>query len=61
MRGGAENGWIYIALFSHSRRHATVSKAKTEARAKSYGQAFLNKADTTPEEWIADDKGMPGN
>ena len=36
------------------------SRAKTEDRAKKYGQVFLNKADITPEEWIADDKGMPG-
>jgi hypothetical protein len=36
------------------------SRAKTEDRAEKYGQVFLNKADTTPEEWVADDKGMPG-
>jgi hypothetical protein len=36
------------------------SRQKTEVRAKSYGQVFLKKADATPEEWMADDKGMPG-
>jgi hypothetical protein len=36
------------------------SRAKTEDRARMYGQAFLNKANTAPEEWVADDKGMPG-
>jgi hypothetical protein len=36
------------------------TRAKTEDRARRYGQVFLNKADTTSEEWVADDKGMPG-
>jgi hypothetical protein len=36
------------------------SRQKTEDRARSYGQVFLNKADATPGVWIADDKGMPG-
>jgi hypothetical protein len=36
------------------------SRQKMESRAKGYGQVFLNKADATPEEWVADDKGMPG-
>jgi len=36
------------------------SRPKTEDRARSYGQIFLNQADTTPEEWAAHDKGMPG-
>jgi hypothetical protein len=36
------------------------SRQKTEDRARSYGQVFLNKADTTPEEWVTHDKGMAG-
>jgi hypothetical protein len=36
------------------------SRTKVEARAKSYGKVFLNKSDTTPEEWAEFDKGMLG-
>jgi hypothetical protein len=36
------------------------SRAKAEDRARTYGQAFLNKTDATPEEWAEHDKGMPG-
>ena len=43
-----------------SRTPLRYSRAKTEDRAKKYGQVFLNQADATPEEWIADDKGMLG-
>jgi hypothetical protein len=47
-------------LVVSSRVPLRYSRAKTEDRAKKYGQVFLNKPDATPEEWIADDKGMPG-
>jgi hypothetical protein len=36
------------------------SRTKTEDRAKSDGQVFLNKSNTTPEEWVEHDKGMLG-
>lgn len=36
------------------------SRAKTEERARLYGLVFLNKPDVSPEEWLADDKGMRG-
>jgi hypothetical protein len=36
------------------------SRAKTEERARRYGQVFLNRNDATPEEWADHDKGMPG-
>ena len=36
------------------------SRAKTEGRAQRFGQVFLNKNDTTPEEWAEHDKGMTG-
>jgi hypothetical protein len=41
-------------------RPLRYSRRKTEERAKQYGQVFLNKPDATPEEWLADDKGMHG-
>src|SRR5689334_21486012 len=47
-------------LVASRRTPLRYSRAKTEARAKQYGQVFLNKPDATPEEWLADDKGMPG-
>jgi len=47
-------------LIASSRSPLRFSRAKTEDRARKYGQVFLNKADTTPEEWVADDKGMLG-
>jgi hypothetical protein len=47
-------------LLKSSRTPLRYPRAKTEDRAKKYGQVFLNKTDTTPEEWVADDKGMPG-
>src|ERR1019366_1857087 len=36
------------------------SRAKIEARAVRFGEVFLNKTDTTPDEWAEFDKGMPG-
>jgi hypothetical protein len=36
------------------------SRLKTEDRAENYGRVFLNKVNTTPEEWLEHDKGMPG-
>jgi hypothetical protein len=36
------------------------SRVKTTDRARNYGRVFLNQADTTAEEWVAHDKGMPG-
>lgn len=36
------------------------SRRKTEDRAKSYGQLFMNRSNVTPEEWAEHDKGMPG-
>jgi hypothetical protein len=47
-------------LVASRRTPLRYSRTKTEDRARKYGQVFLNKADTTPEEWVADDKGMPG-
>jgi hypothetical protein len=47
-------------LVASSRPPLRYSRAKTEDRAKKYGQVFLNKSDTSPEEWVADDKGMAG-
>jgi len=49
-----------VDLVATSRTPLRYSRAKTEDRAKKYGQVFLNKSDATPEEWIADDKGMLG-
>ncbi len=36
------------------------SRAKTESRAASFGQIFLNKPNATPAEWAEHDKGMAG-
>jgi hypothetical protein len=36
------------------------SRPKTEARAQGHGRVFLNKQDTSSEEWVEHDKGMPG-
>jgi hypothetical protein len=47
-------------LVASGRSPLRYSRTKTEERARSYGQVFLNKANATPEEWIADDKGMSG-
>jgi hypothetical protein len=47
-------------LARSSRKPLRYSRAKTEGRAKSYGQAFLNQSHTIPEEWAEHDKGMPG-
>jgi hypothetical protein len=47
-------------LVSSSKTPLRYSRAKTEERAKVFGQIFLNRADTPPEEWAAQDKGMPG-
>jgi hypothetical protein len=47
-------------LLRSNRTPLRYSRQKTEDRARRYGQVFLNKADTTPEEWVADDKGMLG-
>ncbi len=47
-------------LVQSSRIPLRYSRRKTEDRAKNYGVIFLKKADATPEEWIADDKGMSG-
>jgi hypothetical protein len=47
-------------LVQSSRTPLRYSRAKAEDRARRYGQVFLNKPDATPEEWVADDKGMPG-
>jgi hypothetical protein len=47
-------------LVRSSRIPLRYSRAKTEGRAKSYGQVFLNHANTTPAEWAEQDKGMAG-
>lgn len=47
-------------LVASNRTPLRYSRAKTEDRAKNYGQVFLNSSNLAPEEWIADDKGMPG-
>jgi hypothetical protein len=47
-------------LVQSSRVPLRYSRPKTEARARRYGQVFLNQANTTPEEWVAHDKGMSG-
>jgi hypothetical protein len=47
-------------LVRSTRTPLRYSRPKTEGRARSYGQVFLVNADASPEEWIADDKGMAG-
>jgi hypothetical protein len=47
-------------LVKSDRTPLRYSRAKTEDRARRYGQVFLNKNDATPEEWVEHDKGMPG-
>jgi hypothetical protein len=47
-------------LVTSTRLPLRYSRQKTEDRAANYGQVFLNKANTTPEEWLAHDKGMAG-
>jgi hypothetical protein len=47
-------------MTSSNRIPLRYSRPKTEDRAARYGQVFLNKADATPEEWVAHDKGMIG-
>jgi hypothetical protein len=47
-------------LVQSSRVPLRYSRQKTESRANSYGRVFLNKADTSPEEWAEYDKGMAG-
>jgi hypothetical protein len=47
-------------LVQSNRNPLRYSRPKTEDRARSYGPVFLNRAETTPEEWIAHDKGMAG-
>jgi hypothetical protein len=48
------------ALIASRRTPLRYSRVKSEDRARQYGRVFLNKPDATPEEWLADDKGMPG-
>lgn len=36
------------------------SRSKIESRAQRFGQIFLGQADTTPQEWMETDRGMPG-
>src|ERR1017187_1311015 len=38
-------------LVKSNRTPMRYSRSKTEGRAKRYGQVFLNKSDTIPEEW----------
>ncbi len=47
-------------LVQSDKRPLRYSRSKTEDRASRYGQLFLNKVDTTPEEWVTDEKGMAG-
>jgi hypothetical protein len=47
-------------LVRSGRMPLRFSRAKTEARAKRFGEVFLNQTDTTPDEWAEQDKGMPG-
>jgi hypothetical protein len=47
-------------LVASARTPLRYSRHKCEDRARNYGQVFLNKADATPEEWLAHDKGMSG-
>jgi hypothetical protein len=47
-------------LVQSNRGPLRYSRPKTEDRARNYGQVFLNQAGTTPKEWVAHDKGMPG-
>jgi hypothetical protein len=47
-------------LVPSNRTPLRYSRSKTEDRAQKYGQVFLNKVEASPEEWIADDKGMAG-
>jgi hypothetical protein len=54
------NRVTFKPLIASGRTPLRYRRAKTEDRARKYGQVFLNKPDTTPEQWIADDKGMIG-
>jgi hypothetical protein len=47
-------------LVQSGRKPLRYSRPKTEERARRYGQVFLNQVNTTPEEWLAQDKGMQG-
>lgn len=47
-------------LVQSNRIPLRYSRPKSEGRARRYGFVFLNKAGTTPEEWVDHDKGMPG-
>jgi hypothetical protein len=47
-------------LVASTRSPLRYSRVKTEDPARKYGQVFFKKPDTTPEEWVADDKGMLG-
>jgi hypothetical protein len=47
-------------LVQSSRIPLRYSRVKTEDRARNFGQVFLNKGDTSPDEWVAADKGMSG-
>ena len=47
-------------LVQSNRVPLRYSRSKTEARAQSYGQIFLNQPWTSVEEWAEEDKGMPG-
>jgi hypothetical protein len=47
-------------LVQSTRKPLRYSRSKTEERAKFYGEAFLDNPQTSPEEWIAHDKAMPG-
>lgn len=50
-------------LIGSGKKPLRYSRSKTEDRAKRYGrygQVFLNKSNTDPEEWADHDKGMLG-
>jgi hypothetical protein len=47
-------------LVQSNRLPLRYSRARCEDLARRYGQVFLNQSNTSPEEWLAHDKAMPG-
>lgn len=47
-------------LVKSNRQPLRYSPPKCEDRARRYGQVLLNQTHTSPEQWLAHDKGMPG-
>ena len=47
-------------LITSTREPLQYSRTKMEKRALNFGRLFLEKEGTTPEEWLAVDRGMAG-